>query len=290
MLNRSIQQLAPFCRFAGRISLPAGSTLPLRAAYDHRLFFALNDHGAIHIGESALPMVQGSCALVMSGTAYRLQAREKAAAFIAVNFDFFANDRQRTPAPLPMTAPAALDRSRLVEPVAFQEGVLSEGFAHLPGMFCLTAHMEEMVAEYERAELLHAQQTSALLTLCLNQIFRRLQQIVPQRSEQTHQDILDFIAAHYCEPLTNQDIARRFHYHPNYVNSIVQKRTGLSLHRYLLRLRIHRATELLLSGSESISSIARMTGFSDANYFTQYFKRCIGVSPSAFRGDHAPRP
>ena len=68
-----------------------------------------------------------------------------------------------------------------------------------------------------------------------------------------------------------------------------QKQTGLSLHRYLLRLRIHRATELLLSGSESISNIARMTGFSDANYFTQYFKMCVGVSPSTFRGDHTPK-
>lgn len=261
--------------------------MPIRAAYDHRLFFALDDHATMQIAGLSCPMQQGSCALVLSGTPYQVGAAERDAAFIVVNFDFFPNGRQRLSTPLPMTAPGMFTRSRLVEPVAFEEGVLAEGYAHLPGMFRLTPWLESLVTEYERAEVLHVQQTRALLTLCLNHIFRRLQQSVPQRSADAHQDILDFIAAHYCEPLTNRDIAERFHYHPNYVNHIVQRQTGLSLHRYLLRLRIHRATELLLSGSESIASIARMTGFSDANYFTQYFKRCIGVSPSAFRGDHA---
>lgn len=288
-ITRSFQEIAPFCRFAGRIVIPAGNPMPVRAAYDHRLFFALDDHASIQIAGSLYPMQQGSCALVLSGTPYAIQAAERDASFIAVNFDFFPNGHQDMPTPLPMTAPGLLVRSRLVEQAAFEEGVLAEGYAHLPGMFRLTTYLESLVSEYERAELFHTQQTRSLLTLCLNHIFRRLMQSVPQRSADAHQDILDFIAAHYCEPLTNRDIADRFHYHPNYVNHIVQKQTGLSLHRYLLRLRIHRATELLLSGSESISNIARMTGFSDANYFTQYFKRCIGVSPSAFRGDHAPK-
>lgn len=285
---RAFQEIAPFCRFAGRIVIPAGNPMPVRAAYDHRLFFALDDHASIYLGGASRPMPQDSCALVLSGTPYAIRAREKDAAFIAVNFDFFPNDHQALATPLPMTAPGLLSRSRIVEQAAFEENVLTEGYAHLCGLYRLTPYLESLVSEYERAELLHAQQTRSLLTLCLNHIFRRLQQVTPQRSADAHQDILDFIAAHYCEPLTNRDIAERFHYHPNYVNHIVQKQTGMSLHRYLLRLRIHRATELLLSGSESIASIARMTGFSDANYFTQYFKRCTGVSPSAFRGDHAP--
>lgn len=286
---RPFQEIAPFCRFAGRIVIPTGNPMPLRTAYDHRLFFALDDHAVIQIADSTYPMQQGSCALVLSGTPYAIQAKDMDVAFIAVNFDFFPNGHQATPTPLPMTAPGLLNRSRLVEHISFEEGIFSEGYVHLPGQFRLTPWLESLVSEYERAELLHGRQTRSLLTLCLNHIFRRLMQSVPQRSVDAHQDILDFIAAHYCEPLTNRDIAERFHYHPNYVNHIVQKQTGLSLHRYLLRLRIHRATELLLSGSESISNIARMTGFSDANYFTQYFKMCVGVSPSTFRGDHTPK-
>lgn len=287
---RTFADIQPFCRFAGRIEIPCAGAMPERAAYDHRLFFALDDNAAMAVGGKISSLQQGACAVVLSGTPYRILAPEKTAAFLVANFDFFPNAHQLLPpTPLSMTAPRALNPEQLVEQAAFEEGVLAEGWALLGGMYALTPYLEALVSEYERAELLHVQQTRVLLTLCLNQICRRLQQSVPQRSEQAHQEILDYIAAHFCEPLTNSDIAHRFHYHPNYVNHLIQKQTGLSLHRYLLRLRIHRATELLLSGSESITSIAHATGFADANYFTQYFKRCIGCSPSAFRGDHDNR-
>ena len=282
------QDISPFCRFAGRIEIPADTPMPTRAAYDHRLFFALDDHAVIKLNGMPVHLRQGCCALLLSGAPYSIRAEKNSAAFLVVNFDFFPNEsRQQRCVPLPMTAPHLFNPARQVEHIAFADGLFAEGSVLLEGMYLLTPWLEALASEYERAELLHIQQTRALLTLCLNHIVRTLRQPMPARSTQNHQEILDFIATHYCEPLTNQEIAARFHYHPNYVNHIVQQRTGISLHRYLLRLRIHRATELLLSGSESVASIAQMTGFADANYFTQYFKRCVGCSPSAFRGDHS---
>ena len=36
------------------------------------------------------------------------------------------------------------------------------------------------------------------------------------------------------------------------------------------------------SGNSSISEIAALTGFSDTNYFTRYFKQIIGTTPGKY--------
>ena len=52
---------------------------------------------------------------------------------------------------------------------------------------------------------------------------------------------------------------------------------------YHLRIRIRRASGLLRSTDQSVTSIAFDTGFGDSNYFSRQFKRIMGVSPRAHR-------
>lgn len=59
--------------------------------------------------------------------------------------------------------------------------------------------------------------------------------------------------------------------------------TGDSPKNYLMRLRIHRATQLLDTTSESITDIARQVGYDDPLYFSRAFRRLHEVSPSAYR-------
>ena len=51
---------------------------------------------------------------------------------------------------------------------------------------------------------------------------------------------------------------------------------GKPLHRYLLELRITKAIGLLETGQYSVESVAEAVGFSDANYFSRYFKKITG--------------
>ncbi|MEI8248779.1 MAG: AraC family transcriptional regulator, partial [Lentisphaerota bacterium] len=52
---------------------------------------------------------------------------------------------------------------------------------------------------------------------------------------------------------------------------------------YLLRLRIQRASGLLVNTVMNISEIALECGFSDSSYFTLQFRRQAGVAPKQFR-------
>lgn len=58
---------------------------------------------------------------------------------------------------------------------------------------------------------------------------------------------------------------------------------GLTPYEYLNRRRISTAKLLLLNSNLSIEEIAVQTGFSDRNYFSKYFKKKVGKSPSQFR-------
>lgn len=57
---------------------------------------------------------------------------------------------------------------------------------------------------------------------------------------------------------------------------------GIGVHKYLLKLKIRTAAELL-RGGESVSQVAEKMGFSCQSYFSRAFKRETGASPSSLK-------
>ena len=57
---------------------------------------------------------------------------------------------------------------------------------------------------------------------------------------------------------------------------------GMPPVRYLLHLRIERATLLLSEGNLSVKEIAAATGFADEKYFSRAFRKETGYPPSRF--------
>lgn len=58
---------------------------------------------------------------------------------------------------------------------------------------------------------------------------------------------------------------------------------GMTPYEYLNQRRISTAKLLLMNSNLSIEEIAAQTGFPDRNYFSKYFKKKVGQSPSRFR-------
>ena len=278
--------IQPFVRYVGEITICAGdiNSLP-RVTYDHRLFFIRENRVSFFVEDRELAMQPGDVLLLRAGTTYQIQPQTAVTLWV-VNFDLFSDFAHPQPTiSLPKVTPARFNPAKLAEDAAQSALFLPQAWELFPAAFALQHDLQTMMQEYAQAERLFESQTSALMTLCLNRLFRLRGQPSPYRGATAHRDILAYISEHFAEELTNRSIAERFHYHPNYVNQIVHALTGTSLHQYMLRLRLHRATELLLSGNLPIREIALQAGFADANYFTQYFRRQIGCSPSVFRGD-----
>ena len=58
---------------------------------------------------------------------------------------------------------------------------------------------------------------------------------------------------------------------------------GVSPIEYLLRLKLERARELLVTTNDNIDAIAYNTGFEYGNYFARQFKKHYGMQPGEYR-------
>ena len=63
---------------------------------------------------------------------------------------------------------------------------------------------------------------------------------------------------------------------------LFEKYAGISVHKYLLRLKIKAAIELLGDG-ESVSVVSERLGFTSQSYFSKAFKRETGKNPSQIK-------
>ena len=68
----------------------------------------------------------------------------------------------------------------------------------------------------------------------------------------------------------------------------VSQSTGLTPHRYLLRLRLDKARELLLDPSLRLHEVAMTCGFADQSHFTRVFSAAEKVSPGTWRRLNLP--
>jgi AraC family transcriptional regulator len=92
--------------------------------------------------------------------------------------------------------------------------------------------------------------------------------------------IRDYIEAHLDEPIevgALADIAGRSPFH---FTRVFAQAVGVSPHRYVVRLRLERAVELMRDGQSGLAEIAACTGFADQSHLSRWVRRVYGVSPS----------
>lgn len=101
------------------------------------------------------------------------------------------------------------------------------------------------------------------------------------------QQMACFIAQHYTEKLSVQEIAKHVQLHPNYAMSVFQRTFGTTLVNYLTQHRVSHAQRLLVTTDESIVDVAFSSGFNSISRFNEAFRRACGCSPREYRRVHA---
>jgi AraC-like DNA-binding protein len=92
----------------------------------------------------------------------------------------------------------------------------------------------------------------------------------------------------FADRLTLAGIARTVGCSPYHLARTFRREAGLTIHRYLNRLRLRAGLERLVDGAEGLTGIALDVGFSSHAHFTEAFRREFGLPPSAFRRDLTP--
>lgn len=93
----------------------------------------------------------------------------------------------------------------------------------------------------------------------------------------------EYLHAHLDENLRLGDIAKIAHMSPYHFARAFKAYFGEPPYRYLQRIRLNKAIELLTRTRLSLEDIAAKVGFSSAGHFGAFFARHMGLSPGAFR-------
>jgi len=97
------------------------------------------------------------------------------------------------------------------------------------------------------------------------------------------QNVTEYIQRNIHSPISLQQLADIAGLNPTYFSNLFSKLMGVSPIQYINKRRIETAQSLLLSGNQSLDTIADQVGIDDVFYFSRLFKKTTGLSPSAYR-------
>lgn len=93
----------------------------------------------------------------------------------------------------------------------------------------------------------------------------------------------EFIGQHYSESLNAEMVAKHLGISRSHLHRVFLDVFGLPMGKYISKLRLERASYLLLNTRLAINEISDAVGFENQLYFSNAFKKFSGVSPSLYR-------
>ncbi len=269
------EDMRPFVRYCHAFAVEKQTTLAEAVCLDRRMMLVRQGRGRIQANGRIYEAGPGDLYLWPAGTIYQIAGPME---MIGVNFDLYdRKGRPETPVG-PVRAELYHPDDRIEAEAVEDLPVLNEVLMIPQAEFCQQA-LEQMLEEYTGRRIFFRQSLQGRMQDLLVRILRWH----TLRETSGLQDrLIQYLQAHYNEPMTNGQLGVIFHFHPSTLNRVMRLHTGMSLHRYLLEYRISQAVNLLETTFLPVEEIARRVGFSDANYFARYFRRIMGTSPSGF--------
>jgi AraC-like DNA-binding protein len=126
------------------------------------------------------------------------------------------------------------------------------------------------------------------VVLFLFSILQHLQLITspapsPRRIRRHSELIMEWVDLHYKEAFFLDKLAEELHLSPYHISHLFPEDTGFTITEYVMARRLREACYLLSNTNLSMQYICQEIGLSSASYFTQMFKKHMGVTPKKYR-------
>lgn len=103
------------------------------------------------------------------------------------------------------------------------------------------------------------------------------------RSEPLLASVFEFIEEHYDEPISLATIATAVGLTPGHLTTVVRRKTGRSVQRWITERRMAEARRLLRETNLPVEAIAARAGYRQPSYFIKHFRRDHTITPAAWR-------
>ena len=94
---------------------------------------------------------------------------------------------------------------------------------------------------------------------------------------------IDYIGQMYMQGIGVSEIAEAIGISRAHLNHVFQKELNISIQKFLIDFRMHKAANLLVSTTMSIREISDQIGYNDQLVFSRAFKNKFGMSPRNYR-------
>lgn len=97
------------------------------------------------------------------------------------------------------------------------------------------------------------------------------------------EEITHYLDNNYSEKILLDELAFLFRTNRSTLCARFREANGMSINEYLGQKRLQKALRLMAGGDRSVTEISETLGFQSIHYFTRFFKKMTGLSPSVYR-------
>ena len=102
-------------------------------------------------------------------------------------------------------------------------------------------------------------------------------------STDLYSSVLRYINTNHTMPLSMKNLAAHYNCSVSTLSHLFKKNCGMSISRYIQKLRIEDAKMLLCHSNIPVTEISYNLGFCNPAYFSEVFKKYTGLSPKEYR-------
>ena len=148
------------------------------------------------------------------------------------------------------------------------------------GVSPLFNDISEIADSYKKAEQVLEQKlfTSLNTVIYYDKTFKKYKKSVVEA--------LEIISKRYNENLSVKIVADELLVSESYLMHVLKESLGKTFNDLLTGYRLMIAKKLILSGKYRINQVADLVGYSDVKYFSQVFRKYVGMTPSEFLEKH----
>lgn len=96
-------------------------------------------------------------------------------------------------------------------------------------------------------------------------------------------EILEYIDINLNSKITIKDLENKVFYNKFYIVKLFKKEIGYTIFDYINHLRISNSVKDISDSDKSFTRIALDNGFYSLEYFSEIFKKVMGVSPRVYK-------
>lgn len=92
-----------------------------------------------------------------------------------------------------------------------------------------------------------------------------------------------FIDENYNNNISLEQVADYVGLNPSYFSKLFKETTGISFVKYLEKIRMEEAINMIVNTDMMLSEIGLKIGYNSPNYFSKVFKKFTGLTPDSYR-------